>query len=181
MTPDIITITILILIIALAAVAASLIRRRKADPPAASPAPARAPAPAPTGRILRAGDYADSFFSGFLDGVPTYAYKLPTGVKGYGPNGTYDKNAYDPRAFDAARERIMGKGGNYVDVATLTHHYPDGSTDTVDRKTMRQWLYGLSIDPACVNKNDLLAMGIVTAPRAYLRADAYTGPGAFGG
>ncbi len=139
------------------------------------------PQPAPFKGPLTVADYTASFFGGTLAGKEVYPYKLPASVRGYGPGGAYDKDCFDPRAFDAASERIIGPDGTYVDVRTLTRHHADGSTAAIEPMTMRQWLYGLTIDPASVPKDDLLAMGMVTAPRAYLREHAYNGPGAFGG
>ncbi len=179
MTPE--TITILVLIaIAAAAIVVTLMRQRKdAAPERTSGAAGAAPPAKPV--QLTAADYSESFFGGHLGTATVYPYKLPAGAKGYGPDGAYDKDCFDPRAFDAARERIIGTGGNYVDVRTLTRHLASGETVSIEPMTMRQWLYGLTIDPASVPKGDLLAQGIVTAPRAYLREHAYTGPGAFGG
>ncbi len=179
MTPE----TIVILVLLIIAVAAALIamRRKKADAPLTTYSGAGGTMPAPTAATLTAADYANTFFGGTLNGNVVYAYKLPSGVRGYGPGGVYDKDCFDPRAFDAASERIIGPDGTYVDVRTLTRHHADGSTAAIEPMTMRQWLYGLTLDPASVPKDDLLAMGMVTAPRAYLREHAYTGPGAFGG
>ena len=159
------------------------VRKSKAEPPVTtySGSGGVMPQPAPFKGPLTVADYTASFFGGTLAGKVVYAYKLPAGVRGYGPGGAYDKNSFDPRAFDATTGRLLGTKGHYVDVLTLTRHYPDGSTEVVEPMTMRQWLYGLTIDPACVPKNDLLGQGIVIAPRGYLRAGTYNGPGSFGG
>lgn len=180
------------IIIIIAIVAAGIIAgvlsaqyRASKSKQSAPPAPTAPSAPqAATGvatGVITTADYANSFFGGTLDGRVVYAYKLPTGVVGYGPGGAYDKDKYDPKAFDAALERIIGTEGHYVDIRTRTKHYPDGSTEKFEPMTIRQWLYGLSIDPACVPKSDLLGQGIVIAPRGYLRAGTYNGPGSFGG
>lgn len=177
MSPE--TIIIILALIAIALGALWYMQSRKSgDTP--TPAPVTYPSGAKAGP-LTAADYAATFFGGTLNGNVVYAYKLPSGVRGYGPGGVYDKDRFDPRAFDAATERIIGPDGTYVDVRTLTRHLTDGSVVSIEPMTMRQWLYGLTIDPASVPKGDLLAQGIVTAPRAYLWEHAYTGPGAFGG
>ncbi len=180
MTPE--TITILVLIaIAAAAIVVTLMRQRKPDDAPQSTTSGSDPTQPAKSVQLTAADYAESFFGGHLGAAVAYPYKLPAYAKGYGPNGEYDKNKFDPRAFDAKSERIIGPDGTYVDVRTLTRHHADGSTAQIEPMTMRQWLYGLTIDPVSVPKDDLLAQGIVTAPRAYLREHAYTGPGSFGG
>lgn len=179
MNPE--TIIIIAALIALALGVLWYLQSRKGgDAGTPSAAPVTYPSGVKSGP-LTAADYAASFFGGTLNGKVVYAYKLPAGVRGYGPGGTYDKDCFDPRAFDAARERIIGPDGNYVDVRTLTRHHADGSTAPIEPMTMRQWLYGLTIDPDSIDKSDLLAQSMVTAPRAYLREHAYTGPGAFGG
>lgn len=179
MNPETLIIIIALIIIALG-VLWYLQSRKGGDAGTPSAAPVTYPSGAKAGP-LTAADYAASFFGGTLNGKVVYAYKLPTGVRGYGPGGVYDKDCFDPRAFDAASERIIGPDGTYVDVRTLTRHLTDGSVVSIEPMTMRQWLYGLTIDPASVPKDDLLANGMVTAPRAYLREHAYSGPGAFGG
>lgn len=180
MTPE----TIIIIILALIAVALGALwyaqsRKSKDAVPPSSATPA-APPVAPS-KPLTAADYSASFFGNHLGDQVVYPYKQLVPLRGYGPGGEYDPTKFDPRAFDAASERIIGPDGTYVDVRTLKRHHADGSTASIEPMTMRQWLYGLTIDPASVPKDDLLAQGIVTAPRAYLREHAYTGPGAFGG
>lgn len=180
MTPEIVT---LIVLAAIAVAALILWQVRKPNEPSASASTTSSTGGGqmPSAKPLTAADYSNSFFGGHLGTATVYPYKLPAGVKGYGPDGAYDKDCFDPRAFDAARERIIGTGDNYVDVRTLTRHLASGEIASIEPMTMRQWLYGLTIDPACVPKNDLLGQGIVIAPRGYLRGGEYTGPGSFGG
>ncbi len=124
-------------------------------------------------------DYSESFFSGRLGNVPIPPYKLPAGARGYGSDGEYTRYAFDPRFYDAAKGRILGSGGLYIDVATRTRYYPDGATDQVAPEVIRQWLYGLSIDPASV-PGDLLSLALVNAPRQISRSPLGAGQGAFG-
>ncbi len=183
------SIIILTIVIAAAvAVAVWQLRKKKADP--ASPpaqavppsaAPAMPPAPAPVSTHLTAADYADSFFSGWLAGMPIKPYELPAHIKGYGANGLYDRDKYDPRFYDPATERIVAADGTFVDIATLTRHFPDGTSDKVAPKTMRQWLYGLSIDPASAASMGLLAQAMLDAPRSLGRRAPGAGQGDFGG
>lgn len=171
------TIIIILALVAIALGALWHVQSRKSKPAAAT----LSDTPPNTGRTLTAADYSASFFGDHLGDKGVYPYKQLVPLRGYGKDGVYDKTKFDPRAFDAATERIIGPDGTYVDVRTLTRHHTDGSTASIDPMTMRQWLYGLTIDPASVPKDDLLAQGLVIAPRAYLREHAYTGPGAFGG
>ena len=183
------SIIILTIVIAAAvAVAVWQLRKKKADP--ASPpaqavppsaAPAMPPAPAPVSTHLTAADYADSFFSGWLAGMPIKPYELPAHIKGYGANGAYDRDKFDPRFYDPLAERILAKDGTFVDIATLTRHFPDGTSDKVAPKTMRQWLYGLSIDPASAAGMGLLAQAMLDAPRSLGRRAPGAGQGDFGG
>lgn len=168
---DTTTITILIAVIIVAAFLVWRSSQKKADQPASAtsvtggtlPAQARS---APAGG-LTAADYSESFFTGRLAGVNMQPYKLPAGVRGYGPGGTYDANKFDPRYYDAANERLIASDGHWVDVRTLTRHYPDGTTQALnDAPAMRQWLYGLSIDPDSIDKTDVLALAMVNAPRS---------------
>lgn len=158
---------IIIIAIAAAIIIAGVLfaqsRKSKNQPAAPGAAPPVTAAPV---AALTAADYAASFFSGVLNGVNMQPYKLPAGVRGYGPGGTYDSHSFDPRFFDATRERLIAPDGHYVDVRTLTRHYPDGSTAKVDAPAMRQWLYGLSIDPDSIDKTDVLALAMVNAPRS---------------
>ena len=158
---------IIVLTIVIVAAAVALVRqlRKKkaepASPPAQAtppqPSPAPTPAPAPASTHLTAADYADSFFSGWLAGMPIKPYELPAHIKGYGANGAYDRDKYDPRFYDRLAERIVASDGTFVDIATLTRHFPDGTSDKVAPTTIRQWLYGLSIDPASAANMGLLA------------------------
>lgn len=175
---------IIVIFAAIIIVAAFLVWRsqKKADQPTATtggamPATARS---APAGG-LTAADYSTSFFTGKLAGVNMQPYKLPAGVRGYGPGGTYDANKFDPRYYDAANERLITPDGHWVDVRTLTRHYPDGTTQALnDAPAMRQWLYGLSIDPDSIDKSNLLALAMVNAPRAK-QPPSGSGHGSFGG
>lgn len=153
--------------------------------PAPVPAPASAQASTTagdsggTGTVLLPEDYAASFFSGRLGSTPIPPYKLPAGARGYGPGGTYDSHSFDPRFYDPATRCILGSDGTFVDVEQLTRHYPDGSMDKIAPETMRQWLYGLSLDPASV-PGDLLSLALVNAPRQISRASLGAGDGSFG-
>ena len=180
--------SIIILVIA-AAVAAVVwqLRKKKAEPappaqatPPSGTTPVTPPAPTPAA-ALNTADYADSFFSGWLAGMPIPPYTLPAGATGYGPDGRYDKDRYDPRHFDAVNERIVAADGTYIDVRSLTRYYPDGSTDRLSREQMRQYLYGLSIDPASMVGRGLLSQAMLTAPRSIGRTGPGAGQGAFGG
>ena len=178
------SIIILALVIAAVAVAAWQLRKKKANPaspPAQATPPSAAPAPAPASKHLTAADYADSFFSGWLAGMPIKPYELPAHIKGYGANGAYDRDKFDPRFYDPLAERILAKDGTYVDIATLTRHFPDGTSDKVAPATMRQWLYGLSIDPASAANMGLLAQAMIDAPRSLGRRTPGEGQGDFGG
>lgn len=181
------SIIILAIIIAAAvAVAVWQLRKKKAapaSPPAQAtpPTPAPAPAPAPVSKPLTAADYADSFFSGWLAGMPIKPYELPAHIKGYGENGLYDRDKYDPRFYDPLAERILAKDGTFVDIATLTRVFPDGTRDKIAPKTMRQWLYGLSIDPASAANMGLLAQAMIDAPRSLGKRSPGAGQGDFGG
>lgn len=184
--------SIIILVIA-AAVAAVVwqLRKKKAEPappaqatpPSGTPvaAPAQAPAQAPASKHLTAADYADSFFSGWLAGMPIKPYELPTHIKGYGADGAYDRDKYDPRFYDPATERIVAADGTFVDIATLTRHFPDGTSDKLAPATIRQWLYGLSIDPASASNMGLLAQAMIDAPRSLGQRAPGAGQGDFGG
>lgn len=181
--------SIIILVIA-AAVAAVVwqLRKKKAEPapPAQATPPSGTttvtpPAPAPASRRLTAADYAESFFSGWLAGMPIKPYELPTHIKGYGADGAYDRDKYDPRFYDPATERIVAADGTFVDIATLTRHFPDGTSDKVAPATMRQWLYGLSIDPASADNMGLLAQAMIDAPRSLGQRTPGAGQGDFGG
>ena len=174
------SIIILAIVIAAAvAVAIWKLRKKKDDP--ASPPTQPSPAPAPVSKRLTAADYADGGFSGRLAGMPIKPYELPAHIKGYGANGAYDRDKYDPRFYDPAAERILGADGTYVDIATLTRHFPDGTSDKVAPATMRQWLYGLSIDPASASSMGLLAQALVDAPRSLGQRTPGAGQGDFGG
>ena len=181
------SIIVLALVIAAAvAVAVWQLRKKKADPAsqpaqAAAPSAAPAPAPAPAPKHLTAADYADSFFSGWLAGMPIKPYELPAHIKGYGENGLYDRDKYDPRFYDPATERIEAADGTFVDIATLTRHFPDGTSDKVTPMLMRQWLYGLSIDPASAAGMGLLAQAMLDAPRSPGQRTPGAGQGVFGG
>ena len=183
MTTESIIILAIVVAAALAAVAWQL-RKKKGTPasaPAPSHAPALSPAPAPVSKPLTAADYAESFFSGWLAGMPIKPYELPAHVKGYGLGGAYDRDKYDPRFYDPAKERILGTDGTYVDIATLTRHFPDGTSDTLAPATIRQWLYGLSIDPASAAGMGLLAQAMIDAPRSLGQRTLGAGHGSFGG
>lgn len=164
--------TEIIIVIAAAAIIVAAVlfvqfRKSKNQPAAPGAAPPVSTAPAAPAVALTAADYAASFFSGVLNGVNMQPYKLPAGVRGYGPGGTYDANKFDPRYYDAANERLIAPDGHWVDVRTLTRHYPDGTTQALnDAPAMRQWLYGLSIDPDSIDKSDVLALAMVNAPRS---------------
>ena len=183
--------SIIILAIVIAAAVAAVVwqlRKKKAAPAsppaqaaAPSAAPAMPPAPAPASKHLTAADYADSFFSGWLAGMPIKPYELPAHIKGYGENGLYDRDKYDPRFYDPATERIVAADGTFVDIATLTRHFRDGTSDKVAPETMRQWLYGLSIDPASAAGMGLLAQAMLDAPRSLGRRTPGEGQGDFGG
>ena len=94
MSTESIILLALIIAAALAALAWQL-RKKKAAPasppaqatpptPAPTPAPAPpTPAPAPVSKPLTAADYAESFFSGWLAGMPIKPYELPAHIKGY--------------------------------------------------------------------------------------------------
>lgn len=131
------------------------------------------------GGALQPADYSSSFFSGKLGSTPIPPYKLPAGARGYGIGGAYDRESFDPRFYDPVTRRILGTDGTYIDVAQLTRHYPGGSTDKIAPETMRQWLYGLSLDPASV-PGDLLSLALVNAPRQISRSPLGAGQGAFG-
>ena len=49
--------------------------------------------------------------------MPIKPYELPAHIKGYGANGTYDRNKYDPRFYDPITERIVASDGTYIDIA----------------------------------------------------------------
>ena len=154
-----------------------------AAPTDRAPAPNAAPAPvqpAVRNAELTARDYADSFFSGRLAGEPMPGYTLPAGARGYGAGGAYDTYAFDPAHYDSALGRILASDGGYIDVATCTRHYPDGSTERLPHQLLRQYLYGLSIDPASASGLGLLAHGLLSAPRSIGRAAPGQGQGAFG-
>lgn len=187
MTTESIIILALVIIAAVAAVVWQL-RKKKADsasppaqatPPSATPAPA--PTPTPASKHLTAADYADSFFSGWLAGMPIKPYELPAHIKGYGADGVYDRDKYDPRFYDPATERIVAADGTFVDIATLTRHFPDGTSDKLAPATIRQWLYGLSIDPASAAGMGLLAQAMIDAPRSLGQRTPGAGQGDFGG
>lgn len=181
MTTESIIILALVIAAAVAVVAWQL--RKKKDESASPPThttptqPSTAQAPKP----LTAADYAESFFSGWLAGMPIKPYELPAHIKGYGANGAYDRDKYDPRFYDPAKERIVAADGTFVDIATLTRHFPDGSSDKIAPTTMRQWLYGLSIDPASASSMGLLAQAMVDAPRSLGKRTPGAGQGDFGG
>lgn len=147
----------------------------------AAPAPAPTPAPAPASKHLTPADYADSFFSGWLAGMPIKPYELPAHIKGYGAGGLYDRDKYDPRFYDPLAERILAKDGTFVDIATLTRVFPDGTSDKLAPATIRQWLYGLSIDPASAASMGLLAQAMIDAPRSLGQRTPGAGQGDFGG
>lgn len=183
------TSTIIALIVIGAIVAAAIIIKSKKKSSgstasgAAAPTPAPAPAPAQATTALHAADYAASFFSGALAGVPIHPYTLPTGAKGYGAGGAYDKNAYDPAFYDATRERINAANGTCVDVPGLKVVFTDGTTSAVTREQMRAWLYGLSINPSSVNTSGpggLLALALLNAPRSLDKVKPGAGQGSFG-
>lgn len=191
MTTESIIILALVIAAAVAAVVWRL-RKKKAEPespqatptqtnPAPAPATAPAPDPAPVSKRLTAADYSDSFFSGWLAGMPIKPYELPAQIKGYGADGAYDRNKFDPRFYDPATERIVAADGTYVDIATLTNVFPDGTSDKVAPTTIRQWLYGLSIDPASAANMGLLAQAMIDAPRSLGRRTPGEGQGDFGG
>lgn len=189
MTTESIIVLAIVVAAALAALAWQL-RKKKAEPsspptqatpPTPAPAPAPTPAPAPVSKHLTAADYAESFFSGWLAGMPIKPYELPAHIKGYGANGAYDRDKYDPRFYDPATERIVAADGTYVDIATLTNVFPDGTSDKVAPTTIRQWLYGLSIDPASVANMGLLAQAMIDAPRSLGQRSPGAGQGDFGG
>lgn len=189
--------SIIILTIIIAAAVAAVVwrlRKKKAEPaspqatptqpntvPAPAPVTATAPAPAPVSTHLTAADYADSFFSGWLAGMPIKPYELPAHIKGYGADGAYDRDKFDPRFYDPLAERILAKDGTFVDIATLTRHFPDGTSDKVAPTTIRQWLYGLSIDPASASNMGLLAQAMLDAPRSLGQRTPGAGQGDFGG
>lgn len=175
------SIIILALVIAAAVAALAWKLRKKKDDPASPPAQATQPSAAPAPKHLTAADYADSFFSGWLAGMPIKPYELPAHIKGYGAGGLYDRDKYDPRFYDPATERIVAADGTFVDIATLTRHFPDGTSDKVAPKTMRQWLYGLSIDPASAAGMGLLAQALIDAPRSLGKRTPGAGQGDFGG
>lgn len=181
------SIIILALVIAAAvAVVARKLRKKKGDPVSqpdqkAPSQPSAAPAPASASKHLTAADYADSFFSGWLAGMPIKPYELPAHIKGYGANGAYDRDKYDPRFYDPLAERILAKDGTYVDIATLTRRFPDGTSDKLAPATIRQWLYGLSIDPASAANMGLLAQAMIDAPRSLGQRTPVAGQGDFGG
>ena len=193
-TESILTILALVIVAAVAVVAWRL--RKKKDGPASSPAQATQPsaapvqaaqatqpsaAPAPASKRLTAADYADSFFSGWLAGMPIKPYELPAHIKGYGANGAYDRDKYDPRFYDALAQRIVAADGTFVDIATLTRVFPDGTSDKIAPTTMRQWLYGLSIDPSSAASMGLLAQALLDAPRSLGKRSLGAGQGDFGG
>lgn len=178
----------LFVLIAIAVGAAAFFATRKKNGStgsgAAAPTPAPAPAPAPASTVLHASDYAASFFSGAMAGVPIHAYTLPAGATGYGPGGVYDRNAFDPAFYNAAMERITAATGTYVDVPGLKIVFSDGTTSAVTREQMRAWLYGLSISPNSVNTSGpggLLALALLNAPRSLDKALPEVGQGSFGG
>ena len=194
-TESILTILALVIVAAVAVVAWRL-RKKKKDGPASSPAQATQPsaalvqaaqatqpsaAPAPASKRLTAADYADSFFSGWLAGMPIKPYELPAHIKGYGANGAYDRDKYDPRFYDALAQRIVAADGTFVDIATLTRVFPDGTSDKIAPTTMRQWLYGLSIDPSSTASMNLLAQTLLNAPRSLGKRSLGAGQGDFGG
>lgn len=177
----------LFVLIAIAVGAAAFFATRKKNGStgsgAAAPTPAPTPAPAPAPIVLHAADYAASFFSGYMAGVPIRPYTLPAGAKGYGAGGEYDKNAFDPAFYDATRERITAANGTYVDVPGLKVVFSDGTTSAVTREQMRAWLYGLSIEPSSVNTSGpggLLALAMLNAPRSLDKASPGAGQGTFG-
>ena len=65
--------------------------------------------------------------------------------------------------------------------ATLTRHFPDGTSDTLAPATIRQRLYGLSIDPASAAGMGLLAQAMIDAPRSLGQRTLGAGQGSFGG
>ena len=118
---------------------------------------------------------------GWLAGIPIKPYELPAHIKGYGANGAYDRDKYDPRFYDALAQRIVAADGTFVDIATLTRVFPDGTSDKIAPTTMRQWLYGLSIDPASAASMGLLAQAMIDAPRSLGQRSPGAGQGDFGG
>ena len=190
------SIILLALVIAAVAVAAWQLRKKKANPaspPAQATQPSAAQATPPSAaqatqpsavqasKHLTPADYADSFFSGWLAGMPIKPYELPAHIKGYGENGLYDRDKYDPRFYDALAPRIVAADGTFVDIATLTRVFPDGTSDKIAPTTMRQWLYGLSIDPASAAGMGLLAQALIDAPRSLGKRSLGAGQGDFGG
>ena len=174
------SIILLALVIAAVAVAAWQLRKKKANP-ASPPAQATQPSAVQASKHLTPADYADSFFSGWLAGMPIKPYELPAHIKGYGANGAYDRDKYDPRFYDALAQRIVAADGTYVDIATLTRVFPDGTSDKIAPTTMRQWLYGLSIDPASAASMGVLAQAMIDAPRSLGQRSPGAGQGDFGG
>ena len=69
----------------------------------------------------------------------------------------------------------------FVDIATLTRVFPDGTSDKIAPTTMRQWLYGLSIGPASAAGMGLLAQALIDAPRSLGKRSLGAGQGDFGG
>ena len=174
-TESILTILALVIVAAVAVVAWRL--RKKKDGPASSPAQATQPsaAPAPASKRLTAADYADSFFSGWLAGMPIKPYELPARIKGYGANGAYDRDKYDPRFYDALAQRILA----LVIVAAVA--VVAWRLRKIAPTTMRQWLYGLSIDPSSAASMGLLAQALLDAPRSLGKRSLGAGQGDFGG
>lgn len=131
--------------------------------------------------ILHATDYANSFFSGMLAGTPIHPYTLPEGVKGYGINGVYDSNSFDPAFYDSKLERINAANGTYVDIPNLTINFLDGSTDKITREEMRAWLYSLSIDPNSIKNASATDLALLNAPRSIDKNKLNSNQGTFGG
>lgn len=181
MTTESTIILAIVVAAALAAVAWQLRKKKGAQASTPAPNPVPTPAPSPASKPLTAADYAESFFSGWLAGMPIKPYELPAHIKGYGENGTYDRYKYDPRFYDPATERIVAADGTFVDIATLTRHFPDGTSDKLAPTTVRQWLYGLSIDPASAASMGLLAQAMIDAPRSLGQRTPGAGQGDFGG
>lgn len=91
--------SIIVLILAIVIVAVVWQLRKKKGESAPLSTQATPPSAAPASKYLTAADYADSFFSGRLAGVPIKPYELPAHIKGYGAGGRYDRNKYDPTFY----------------------------------------------------------------------------------